>query len=598
MKTWVSFTVCCLVVFSAHADDWWVGPQDTVASWFETNSSGTYVNWNTGNLPDFWAHIYMKNRGYCLVDQPGAAITNGKNIYIGMNDDLFGAGDQSGHIIVTNGGVLQCGSIVMAGYPNSRSGTVTVVGGTVSNGAWTVGSQKYGEFFLRSGRVRSTSSLDVGSQAGSSGKWEMSGGTADFSGGFTIGNSGYGTATVSGGTASFAASTVGSGWTGRVAQTGGDVHVTGLTVGNSGDGAYRMDGTGVLHVGTSGLTIAGQAAGAGLFELLDGTVYCGNNVRSRGAAEFRISGGVFVQTNGTFHMGYFNSSAPSVYRQSGGTVQCNDWAAFPHGNNTTNTFIMEGGELIIPSVVRFPNGSDSRTIGTISGGTIRMGNHTYLSYGAGGDSVITQTGGTYDGRYRSFHFGWSSDATRAVYNLQGGQLVAHSVWTSMASGFALNFTGGELDARYYEATMGTLTNAGGTVSPGLAGVPGRNDVYGDYTESTTDAKVRIDIGGTAQANASTNGAGYYDYYSVSGTATLAGTLEVAIVDGFENSILASDSFTVLRGNTALNGEFANAPNGKRMLTVEGHSFLVTYTANDVVLSQFHHIPHGSAVILK
>jgi hypothetical protein len=67
--------------------------------------------------------------------------------------------------------------------------------------------------------------------------------------------------------------------------------------------------------------------------------------------------------------------------------------------------------------------------------------------------------------------------------------------------------------------------------------------------------------------------------------TLGGNLVVSLINGFTPA--SSDTFTILTTQTMLAGAFSNVASGGRLTTADGNSsFVVTYSGNNVVLSQF------------
>jgi len=123
----------------------------------------------------------------------------------------------------------------------------------------------------------------------------------------------------------------------------------------------------------------------------------------------------------------------------------------------------------------------------------------------------------------------------------------------------------------------------GTISPGMS--PGTLNILGDYTESAT-AKLFIEIAGTNQGID-------FDFLDITGNATLAGILQIDLL-GFTPS--ATDVFEILSANN-LSGMFSNA-NGT-VMTLEGHTFDVTYTGNVVRLSNFQAagVPEPTSLLL-
>lgn len=171
-----------------------------------------------------------------------------------------------------------------------------------------------------------------------------------------------------------------------------------------------------------------------------------------------------------------------------------------------------------------------------SGGTGNLTvNNLTLGTAAGGNAGHTQTGGsmTVNG---TLALGNAASST-GTYNLQGGTLTAGTIDTVNPGTAAFNFTGGTLAV---DTFIGNLVNNGGTLAPGAS--PGTTMVQGDYTQGATGI-LSIELGGT--------GAGLFDVLQVTGTATLAGELDVALWNGF--SAAAGDSFDIMSATNLLGG---------------------------------------------
>jgi hypothetical protein len=100
---------------------------------------------------------------------------------------------------------------------------------------------------------------------------------------------------------------------------------------------------------------------------------------------------------------------------------------------------------------------------------------------------------------------------------------------------------------------GTITgnvNNNGTVAPGNS--PGTLTIAGNYVQGAAGA-LNVELGGT--------GAGQYDVLNVTGTVTLAGTLNVSMFGGFTGSV--GDVFNVITAGSVLGGTFGslNYPGG-------------------------------------
>jgi hypothetical protein len=93
------------------------------------------------------------------------------------------------------------------------------------------------------------------------------------------------------------------------------------------------------------------------------------------------------------------------------------------------------------------------------------------------------------------------------------------------SGGALNIGGGALIGT---GTISANVTSGGQVIPGGTGVAGSLVIDGSYTQ-TTRGTLLIDIGGTTAGS-------QYSQLAVSGTATLGGTVDVDIINGFQPAL--------------------------------------------------------------
>ncbi len=72
-----------------------------------------------------------------------------------------------------------------------------------------------------------------------------------------------------------------------------------------------------------------------------------------------------------------------------------------------------------------------------------------------------------------------------------------------------------------------------------------------------------------------------------GSTSLKGQLLVSFVNGFQNSVTPSNTFTLLQTNNPVAGSFSNVISGGRLNTTDGTgSFMVNYTGNTIVLSNF------------
>ncbi len=121
---------------------------------------------------------------------------------------------------------------------------------------------------------------------------------------------------------------------------------------------------------------------------------------------------------------------------------------------------------------------------------------------------------------------------------------------------------------------GDLNNAG-IVAPGAS--PGKITVTGDYTQ-TSAGSLEIEIGGTTAETA-------YDVFVVNGSSSLAGTLDVLLLDGFIPAV--GDQFEVLQF-ASVSGDFETVnlpslPTGKNWVrTFSETAMLLTVEENYMV----------------
>jgi pectate lyase len=122
-------------------------------------------------------------------------------------------------------------------------------------------------------------------------------------------------------------------------------------------------------------------------------------------------------------------------------------------------------------------------------------------------------------------------SSNARLRLTGGTLVvAGTLEGQGGSGNTLELTGGTLIARRVDATHlgGELRLAGSTLSPGTSSLAGRLSVVGGLTIDS--GLLEMQIGGATAATGFQNAAAH-DALDVTGSASLAGTLAVALIEG-------------------------------------------------------------------
>lgn len=151
-------------------------------------------------------------------------------------------------------------------------------------------------------------------------------------------------------------------------------------------------------------------------------------------------------------------------------------------------------------------------------------------------------------------------AATATLNLSGGALRTETLLKG--PGGAFHFTGGVLSAD----TVGfDLVNDGGTMAPGLS--PGATHVMGDLTI----------LNGSLQVELAGQGEGEFDSLLIDGSATLGGTLELLLLDGFTPD--SGSSFPIVEIAGSRTGEFDGLAEGA-LVGNFGVDLYITYAAGD------------------
>lgn len=156
--------------------------------------------------------------------------------------------------------------------------------------------------------------------------------------------------------------------------------------------------------------------------------------------------------------------------------------------------------------------------------------------------------------------------------LDGGRLTTTHLTIDPAATFDL------LDGTLTADTIdGDVTQQGGTIEPGNS--PGTTDILGAYT--ITAGSIHIEIQPPATATP-TPGADH-DLVTVTGNVALGGTLDIELINSFENTIIPTDRFTVMTwatntGNTAFASTNTNAP------SIPGLTFTPTYNPTNLMIT--------------
>lgn len=271
----------------------------------------------------------------------------------------------------------------------------------------------------------------------------------------------------------------------------------------------------------------------GLFTFNSGNIFVGGLLTSDG--QFTIN-----STGGT----------RNLFRNlhNAGTMTFVSGAMTPSSCTVTN---LATGEIVIPNT--------GATFGLSSSATLLNDGRIVKSAGDGVSTIGChfRNSGKVDVQIGTLQFtgtnGITNIQTAGETILNGGNLAVTSTGTFQMNGGRLRGAG---------SVTGSVTNAAGEVAPGMSA--GALTITGAYSQGAAGTLV-IEIGGPS--------AGDFDTLTVGGTATLAGALDLAKINGFNPAPGAT--FVVLSA-AGRSGEFAS---------VTGASgFEVSYTPTQVILT--------------
>jgi hypothetical protein len=346
--------------------------------------------------------------------------------------------------------------------------------------------------------------------------------------------------------------------------------------------------------------------------LSGGTFVLAGNLDLTATANITTNSSVLTLEGGTIKTGATNDLANLSSNTGALTLASN--ATFTAAGNFTNS-----GALTINSGSTFTlTGSNTLTnlsAGTLASGTYTIGGTLQLTSTNGGITTnaanLTLTGtkasikdGTtnalagFDNNTGTFALASSATLTTASSNFTNSGTVTVAKGTTLTVGGtshsynqtagtttvdgtlsggttgSANFTGGSIfGAGTIKAntSVGNATGTAVTINLGDSGKAGLLAITGTYTQLATGT-MNVSIGGLTT--------GTYSELTVSGTASLGGTLTVGIVNGLV--LTASNigtQFTILSSTGTLSGTFTNST-----VTVGTDVFSVSYVGNTVVLT--------------
>lgn len=591
-----------------NPNNWFAGvvPGEGDNAWIDSGFTVTSTGNNsvTGEI-----QIGLTANAYNQGNPGGAATLNivsgtleaGAPLVVGQGNGA-GATDSDGIINIAAGATLRIkGGRVLIGFfgkeaTTETSGTVNVNGGlfehTADNQIFHVGGNasdgSYNAGFLNINNGGGVNAFTNGIQVGARGPGTINidNGTLTNQFYFSIGtNNGNINATanvtISGGTLSTGEMTVNENNANlcSLIQTGGTVNID-----QTRPGANFHE----LRIGRSRNTEVGLNAGKGLYDISGGSLNTPQGdiwVGDGNHGELKVSGTAAVNVANQFCIWlnrFDRGESIGTVNQTGGTVSIGSGSTLglSFGANGNATYNLDGGTLTLPKISAAGGGGTKRlafnggtlianntftasgdmttSLGT-NGGTINSGPHDMTwNSPISGNGTLTKTGDgtlTITGDNGGFAGGVAVNAgTLLVSNMTGSGVGSSSV--SVATTATLGGTG----------VIGGPTLVNGTLAPGATGAAGSLWMTQGLSLNAT-AKTAIQLAGS----------GSFDVATVSGTATLAGALQLstlAYTPAYGQSHRIVDATTVA-------GRFA---------TVEGNAITankwlaVTYDTAGVVVT--------------
>jgi len=512
--------------------------------------TGPESQWNTNS--DFLV-VGSSGTGTLNVEAAGEVLASGMAIGLGSGS--------VGEINVTGVGSLLDVTSGSSSIGRSGDGTLNIEdGGVVSGFNGTIG------FSLNSGTVTVSGNgsewnvadeIRIGGGNGGNGLLNVDAGGYVNSAGGTI--TGIANVTGTGSRWESESMTVSTNNTNGTLNigTGGVVSVTGAAfIGNFGEGSRgtaRISGAGSRWEISEFLTIGNNEA-EGELVIEDGGVVTTNDrfarISTGGSATvsgddsfWDVTGLLAVGTLGVNTDSRLNINTGGVVSSSRGSVGEGDIATLIGAGSRWNV----ADELFIRGTLNIEDGGCVEVGGIIENGAINVG-------------TINLRGGTLQ----------SQSLDGPQLNVTGG--------TVAISNFVgdLTQTDGIVDI---ENVDGNFIQEGGLLAPGNS--PGTTTVTGNY--NLNNGSIEIELAGTNQGI-------LFDFIKVNGLALIDATstsLEIVFLDGFENTVAAADTFTILNAGNGLSGVFSGFSDGSRIQTVDGlGSFQINYLSNSVILSNF------------
>lgn len=389
--------------------------------------------------------------------------------------------------------------------------TFSMSGGTLNAALLNIGYDGFGTGTQSAGRAQPTS-VELGTQAGSTGQYRQNGGTLAVSSTTPIGVEGAGTFFLGGGTHTAGTLILGS------TSIGNGTYVVGTGTFSAANQIIGRDGAGSLIIGdgrdfATSITVAANPGSRGYCSF-DGfgqisattlTINAGGELRT-GLGRYLVAhtilqggliGGNALGSNNIS----FGHGAPASCDMSAGTVSASNLDV---GFTSNGTFTQAGG---IVSTVNLTVATAPGVVGryVLNNGTI--GADT-IQLGFGGQGTLEQNGGA----IAADHLYAGSDQGTGNFILSGGVAsFATDAWSGRASTGTITVNGGtfqtgQLYAGSNTGVAGTITLNGGTVVTDSAQInpAGQIMLNGTFAPSRFQFGT-LDVNGGTLTNAGTQG---------------------------------------------------------------------------------------------
>jgi autotransporter-associated beta strand protein len=450
-------------------------------------TNATAKNWADGTAnwsPGTWSPAGVPTTGEAvnIVFTDGVARTvtyNVASLSAGLlTVDLTGPGTMASALSMPNAGTLSASGIVIGGY-NGINATLTAGRGAFTQSAGTT-------------TVNSGWDFTLGYGANSTGTYTLSGtGALIANQSEYVGLYGNGTFTHSAGTNTIATATgffdigtfAGSSGTYNLSGSGALVANTSEYVGYSGTGIFNQSGgTNTMNIFGFFLDIGAYAGSTGTYNLSGtGTLTATNEyIGDIGTGVFNQTGGTNSIGNGYLYIGFNASGAGGTYNLSGGTLSPGNNQEEFVGRAGSGSFNQSGGTN--GTIIDLYLGALAGSTGTytLSGTGVLIDDHAKV--GSSGTGIFNQTGGTNNtndvtlgdlagstGTYTLSAGSLTSSNYQRVgyngpgtFNQSGGTNTTGDLVVGVGAIGAYNLSGGSATVSGYAYIGGSISGPGGT----------------------------------------------------------------------------------------------------------------------------------------